>query len=71
MPWCVIHAPELVHASIVETAFDDLVAEQREHATAQEQRSRIPVPINTRRAALIIDRFIRLRAEFADLTKLQ
>src|SRR6185503_19112786 len=44
----VIHPPELVHAAVVEMSFDDLIAEQREHATTQEQRSRIPVPINTR-----------------------
>src|SRR6185436_17095162 len=60
-----------MHAAIVETTLDDLVPEQREHATTQEQRSRISVPIDTRRAALIVNCFIRLRAELVDFAKLQ
>jgi len=70
LPGRVIYSAKLVHAAVVETSFDDLVAEQREHATAQEQRSRIAVPIDARRATLIVDLFIRLRAELTDFTAL-
>jgi hypothetical protein len=36
LPGRVIHSPKLVHAAVIETTFDDLVAEQREYATAKE-----------------------------------
>jgi hypothetical protein len=67
----VVYAAEFVHSSIIETAFDDLVAEQRKHSATQKQRPRIPIPINTRRPALIVDRALRLRAQLTDFPKLQ
>src|SRR5439155_24849505 len=47
----VIDATRLLHAAISQVALDDFVAQQREHAAANEQRARIAVPIDARRAA--------------------
>ena len=36
LPGRVIHSPKFVHAAVVESALDDLISEQRKHATAHE-----------------------------------
>ena len=62
---------ERFHAAVVDCALDDLVTEQRKQSPAQEQRTRVAVPVDARCAALIVDRFLSLRAKLADFTKLQ
>jgi hypothetical protein len=66
----VVDPPEFMHASVVDRAFDDLVTQQRKHSAAQEQRSRVSIPINARRTALIVNRSLRLRTELAYFAKL-
>src|SRR5262249_43086134 len=68
-PGRVIHAAEFLHPTVVEFAFDDLVTQQREHSAAQEQWSRIAVPIDARCATLIVDCSFRLRPQFTNLAK--
>jgi hypothetical protein len=59
-----------LYAALVEFAFDDLVTKQRENAAPQKQWSRIPIPIDTRRATPIIDAFLGQRTQLADFAKL-
>src|SRR5713101_9707468 len=67
----VTDAARLAHAAIRHVAFHNFVAKQRKHAPAQKERPRVPVPIDTRSAARIVGRFLRLRAEFANLFKME
>src|SRR5262245_33758840 len=51
----VVHTPHLSYPARVNPAFNNFITKQREESAAQEQRSRIPIPIDARRATCIIN----------------
>src|SRR2546425_11838769 len=69
--WRIVNSSQFAHAAFFEITFHDLVSQQRQHATAHEDRSRVAIPIDARSAARIVDGFFRLRAEFSYLFKVQ
>src|SRR5262245_53157769 len=62
-----VDAPRLTHRGAADVALDELIAHQREHAIAQEDRPRIAVPIDTRRLARIVAHIRIVRADLAEL----
>src|ERR1700674_783736 len=52
--WRVADPPHLMHPAVVEKPFDNLVAEQCQHAAADEERSRIAIPVNARSPARVV-----------------
>src|SRR6185503_7565406 len=67
----VVDPAQFLHASIIDRALDDLISKQRKHSSTQKQRPRVSIPINARRTATIVNRFIRLRSQFSDFAELQ
>src|SRR5688572_4331745 len=67
---CVVYPAKFADLSLTHGALDEFVAEKCEEPATQEQRTRVPVPVDTRRATTIVSRFVGLRAEFADNTQL-
>src|SRR5215475_13218514 len=59
----VIDAARLPHMAVRQRSLDDLVAEQCEDPTAQEEWARIAVPVHARGSAPVIRRSILLRGE--------
>src|SRR5262245_13983238 len=65
--WCEHRATEFTNGAVLHPALDQLVAEQREHAIADEQRARIAVPVDARGDAIVaLHRFV-VSAELAEL----
>src|SRR5574341_1304975 len=67
----IIHPARFVNAAVVQRALDHFVPEQCNNSPAHEQRTPIAVPIDTRRAARIVNCLLGLRGEFANLFKVQ
>src|SRR6185503_19372456 len=67
----VVDAAQFFHATVVDRAFGDLVTEQGKHSPAQEQRSRVAIPVDARCTTVIVRSVFRSRAELADFAKLQ
>jgi hypothetical protein len=44
--WRVVDATQFAQATIVNCALNDFVTKQCEHTTTNEQRPRIPIPVN-------------------------
>src|SRR6266542_4958486 len=65
MTGSVIDAARLPHMAVRQRSLDDLVAEQCEDPTAQEEWARIAVPVHARGSAPVIRRSFRLRGEIS------
>src|SRR5688572_24073692 len=52
-------------------AFDDFVAEQREHAIPDEERARVAVPVDARSAAAVVRIRVGARFQRAELGELE
>src|SRR3954470_2491674 len=65
-PRRVADAAHFTNPAIIESAFDQLVAEQREDAPAHEEWSSVAVPIYTGCAAIIVHSFFWTRIELAE-----
>jgi 6-phosphogluconolactonase len=59
------HAAHFANTVACQTSLDKLVAEEREDAVAQEERARVPVPVDARCAANVVHAVRRLRAQLA------
>src|SRR5262249_61235537 len=65
MTGSVIDAARLPHMAVRQRSLDDLVAEQCEDPTAQEEWARVAVPVHARGSAPVIRRSFRLRGEIS------
>src|SRR6266404_3921055 len=71
-PWRRIANPaRLSHAAVFQTSFDDLVAEQRQHSPAHEQRTRVAVPIDAGSATTIVDCLGRFGGQLSEFFEVQ
>src|SRR5215468_8864954 len=61
----VIDAARLPHMAVRQRSLDDLVAEQCEDPTAQEEWARVAVPVHARGSAPVLRRSFRLRGEIS------
>src|SRR6185369_704313 len=71
LDWSVVDPTQLLHPTIVDRSLHDLVPQQRKHSSTEKQRPRVSIPIDARRTAGIVDRFLGLRSEFSDFAELQ
>src|SRR5262249_57467362 len=67
MTGSVIDAARLPHMAVRQRSLDDLVAEQCEDPTAQEEWARVAVPVHARGSAPVLRRSFRLRGEISYL----
>src|SRR5262249_36338667 len=65
MTGSVIDAARLPHMAVRQRSLDDLVAEQCDDPTAQEEWARVAVPVHARGSAPVIRRSFRLRCEIS------
>src|SRR5947208_2908269 len=60
--WRIVNPACLAHAAVFQTSFDDLIAEQGQHSSPHEQRTRVSVPVDAGSATPIVNRLIGFRA---------